>query len=59
MLTTDIINPSVKIFIFLIDSIDHQSQNPFQTRDHQCIGLHSTNGINPPVKNRFPSPPFF
>ncbi len=28
MLTTDSIDPSVKDFFFLIDSIDHRSQNP-------------------------------
>jgi ethanolamine utilization microcompartment shell protein EutL len=48
MLTTDSIDPSVKDF-FLIDSIDHKSQNPCQTDDHQSIGLLSTDGIDPPV----------
>jgi hypothetical protein len=33
MLITDSIDPSVKDFFFLIDSIDHQSQNPCQTDD--------------------------
>jgi hypothetical protein len=34
----------------LIDSINHQSQNPCQTDDHQSIGLLSTDGIDPLVK---------
>jgi hypothetical protein len=42
MLTTDSIDPSVKDFFFLIDSIDHRSQNPFQTDDHRSIGSLST-----------------
>ncbi len=38
MLTTDTIDPWVKDFFFLIDSIDHRSQNPCQTDDHRSIG---------------------
>jgi hypothetical protein len=53
MLTTDSIDPSVKDFFFWIDSIDHRSQNPCQTDDHQSIGSLSTDGIDPSVKNRF------
>jgi hypothetical protein len=55
MLTTDSIDPSVKDFFFLVDSIDHRSQNPCQTDDHRSTGLHSTNGIDPSVKNWLPS----
>jgi hypothetical protein len=58
MLTTDSINPSVKDFFFLIDSINHRSQSPFQIDDHQSIGSHSTYGIIPSVKNQFLSPHF-
>ncbi len=50
MLTTDSIDPSVKDFFPLIDSIDHRSQNPYQTDDHQSIGSYSTDGIDP-LKN--------
>jgi hypothetical protein len=50
MLTTDSIDPSVKDFFLLIDSIDHRSQNPYQTDDHQSIGSYSTDGIDP-LKN--------
>jgi hypothetical protein len=53
MLTTDSINPLVKDFFFLIDSIDHLSQNPCQTDDHRSIGSLSTDGIDPLVRNRF------
>jgi hypothetical protein len=49
MLTTDSIDPSVKDFFFLIDNIDHRSQNPCQTDDHRSIGSLSTNGIDPSV----------
>ncbi len=35
MLITDSIHPLVKYFFFLIDSIDHQSQNPCQADDHR------------------------
>jgi hypothetical protein len=58
MLTTEIIDPSVKDFLFFINSINHRSQNPCQTDDHPSIGSHSTDGIDPSVKNRFPSPHF-
>jgi hypothetical protein len=51
MLTTDSIDPSVKDFFPLIDSIDHRSQNPDQNDDHQSIGSYSTDGIDPSVKN--------
>jgi hypothetical protein len=54
MLTTDSIDPSVKYFFFLIDSIDTQSQNPCQTDYHQSIGSLLTDGIDLSVKNRFP-----
>jgi hypothetical protein len=37
MLTTDSID-QFKDFFFLIDSIDHLSQNPCQTDDHRSIG---------------------
>jgi hypothetical protein len=53
MLTTDSIDPSVKDIFFFIDSIDHRSQNPFQTDDHRSIGSLSTDGIDPSVRNRF------
>jgi hypothetical protein len=53
MLTTDSIDPSVKDFFFLIDSIDHQSQNPCQTDDHRSIGSLSTDCTDPSVKNGF------
>jgi hypothetical protein len=53
MLTHDSIDPSVKYFFFLIDSIDHRSQNPCQTNDHRSIGSLSTDGIDPSVKNQF------
>jgi hypothetical protein len=53
MLTTDSIDPSVKDFFFLIDSIDHRSQNPCQTDDHRSIGSFSTDGIDPSVRNQF------
>ncbi len=49
----DSIDPPVKDFFFLIDSIDHRSQNPCQTDDHRYIGSLSTDGIDPSVKNRF------
>jgi hypothetical protein len=58
MLTTDSIDPSVKDFFPLIDSIDHQSQNPDQNDDHQSIGSYSTDGIDLLVKNRFLCPFF-
>jgi hypothetical protein len=51
MLTTDSMDPSVKDFLFLIDSIDHRSQNPCQTDDHQSISSLSTDCIDPLVKN--------
>jgi hypothetical protein len=44
MLTTDSIDPSVKDFFPLINSIDHRSQNPYQNDDHQSIGLYPTDG---------------
>jgi hypothetical protein len=50
MQTTVSIDPSVKDFFPLIDSIDHRSQNPYQTDDHQSIGSYSTDGIDP-LKN--------
>jgi hypothetical protein len=53
MLTTDSIDPSVKDFFPLIDSIDHRSQNPDQNDDHRSIGSYSTDDIDPSVKNRF------
>jgi hypothetical protein len=46
MLTTDSIDPWVEDFFFLIDSIDHLSQNPCQTDDHRSIGSISTDGID-------------
>jgi hypothetical protein len=49
MLTIDSIDPSVKDFFFLIDSIDHRAQNPCQTDDHRSIGSLSTDGIDPSV----------
>jgi hypothetical protein len=55
MLTTNSIDPLVKDFFPLIDSIDHRSQNPDQNDDHRSIGSYSTNGIDPSVKNRFPA----
>jgi hypothetical protein len=58
MVTTDSIDPSVKDFFFLSDSIDHWSQNPCSTDDHQSISSHSADGIDPSVKNRF-HPPIF
>jgi hypothetical protein len=58
MLTTDGIDPSVKVVFPVIDSFDHRSQNPYQTDDHRSIGSHSTDGIDPLVKNRFPYPHF-
>ncbi len=54
MLTTDSIDPSVKDFFLLIDSIDHRSQNPYQNDNHRSIGSYSTDGIDSSVKNRFP-----
>jgi hypothetical protein len=51
MLTTDSIDPSVKDFFILIDSIDHRSRNPCQTNDHRSIGSLSTDGIDPSVRN--------
>jgi hypothetical protein len=59
MLTTAGIDPSVKDFFPLINSIDHRSQNPYQNDDHRSIGSYSSNGINPSVKNRFPYPLFY
>jgi hypothetical protein len=56
MLTTDSIDPSVKDFFPLIDSIDHRSQNPDQDDDHRSIGSYSTDGIDPLVNNWFPCP---
>jgi hypothetical protein len=53
MLTTESIDPSVKDIFFLIESIDHRSQNPCQADDHRSIGSLSTDGIDPSVKNRF------
>ncbi len=44
-------------FLFLIDSINHLSQNPCQTDDNESIGSHSTDGIAL-VKNQFPCPHF-
>jgi hypothetical protein len=58
MLTLDSVDPSLKDFFPLIDSIDHRSQNPYQTVDHQSIGSYSTDGIDPSVKNRFPYVPY-
>jgi hypothetical protein len=49
MMTTDSIDPSVKDFFFLIDSINHRSQNPCLTDDHRSIGSLSTDGIDPSV----------
>jgi hypothetical protein len=49
MLTTNSVDPTVKDFFFLIDSIDHRSQNPCQTDDHRSIGSLSANGIDPSV----------
>jgi hypothetical protein len=59
MPTTDSIDLSVKDFFFLIDSINHQPQNPCQTDDHRSIGSHSTDRVDPSVRNWFPYPPFF
>jgi hypothetical protein len=53
MLTTDSIDPSVEDFFFLIDSINHRSQNDCQTDDHRSIGSLLTDGIDPSVRNRF------
>jgi hypothetical protein len=53
MLTTDSIDPLVKDFFFLIDSIDRRQQNPCQTDDHRSIGSLSTDGIDLSVRNRF------
>ncbi len=53
MLTSDSIDPSIKDFFFLIDSIDHRSQNPYKTDDHRSIGSISTDGIDLSVRNRF------
>jgi hypothetical protein len=50
MLTTDSIDPSVKDYFLVIDSIDHRSQNPYQNDDHRSIGSYSTDGIDPSVK---------
>jgi hypothetical protein len=50
MLTTNSIDPLVKDFFLLIDSINHRSQNPFQTDDHRSIGSLSTNSIDPSVR---------
>ncbi len=58
ILTTDSIDPLVKDFFFLIDSINYRSQNPCQIDDHLSMGSHSTDCIDPSVKNRFPSPHF-
>jgi hypothetical protein len=49
MLTTDSTDPLVKDFFFLINSIDHRSQNPCLTSDHRSIGSLSTDGIDPSV----------
>jgi hypothetical protein len=54
MLPNNSIYPSVKDFFFLINSIDHRSQNPGQTEGHHSIGSLSTDGIDPLVKNRYP-----
>jgi hypothetical protein len=43
---------------FLIDIFDHQSQNLCQTDKHWSVGSHSTDGIDPSVKNWFPYPHF-
>jgi hypothetical protein len=51
MLTTGSIDPLVKDFFFLIDSIDRQSQNLCQTDDHRSIGSLSTDSIDPLVRN--------
>jgi hypothetical protein len=59
MLTTDSIDPSVKEFFPLIDSIDHRSPNPDQNNDYRSIGSYSTDGIDPSKKNRFPCPFFY
>jgi hypothetical protein len=56
MLTTDSIDPSVKDYFPLIDSVDHRSQNPDQNDDHRSIGSYSTDGIDPSVKNGFLCP---
>jgi hypothetical protein len=56
MLTTDSIDPLVKDFFPLIDSIAHRSQNPDQNDDHRSISSYSTDGIDPSVKNLFPCP---
>jgi hypothetical protein len=58
MLTTDSIDPSVKDFFPLIDSIDHRSRNPYQNDDHRSIGSYSTDGIAPSVKKSVPLPIF-
>jgi hypothetical protein len=58
MLTTDSTDPSDKDFFFLINSINHRSQNPCQHNDQQSISSQSTNGINPSVKNWTPNPIF-
>jgi hypothetical protein len=47
MLTGDSIDPSVKDFFPLINSMDHQSQNSYQADDHRSIGSYSTDGIDP------------
>jgi hypothetical protein len=49
MLTTDSIDPLVKVFFILIDSIDHRSQNPCQIDDHRSIGSLSAGGIDSTV----------
>jgi hypothetical protein len=44
MLTTDSIDPSVKDFFPLIESIDHRSQNPYHNDDHRSIVSYPTDG---------------
>jgi hypothetical protein len=58
MLTTDSIDPSVKDVYFLKDTIDHSSQNPCQTDDHQSIGSHIQLIVSVICQKQFPSPIF-
>jgi hypothetical protein len=42
----DVIDPSIKDFLFFIDSIDNQSEKPSVTDGHRSIGTHWIDSID-------------
>ncbi len=49
----DVIDPSVKDFLFLIDSIDNRSLKTYLTDGHRSIGTHWIDSIDRYYRSRF------